>query len=511
MSALAPRMLAFAACATLVCGCGGGRAFKAAASLSEGRPVRVFTAVPAELDDEPFRATPPARTSDKARPLPSPAEVHLSNGVRVVMLERHDFPSISMAFVLDRGAAAAPPGVAALYAEALTGTSAEYKSGEAWEYLSFVGGSVATYAWRDATMLQVTAVTPLFVSALSRAAPMFTNPELESDDLEDARTQLAARQAENGEEPSDVAHDALYAAVFPALHPYAVPIYGLPARAKRGANADARQRVQERATDAAVRAFRDGTLAADRVSVACVGDFKPALIQKVLENALGKLPKHATAPAPTFPPVPPNGGRKVTIIDRPGSVQSSVAIGWPGPRGSERDVVALDVLASATAGELSTRLNITVRKELGATYGVHMTATAMRDGGLIQIAASIDTARTVDAMKGLLAELGRLRTEPISAAELGAAKLRTYHDLEHSSTRGLARYLAYALAEDKPVAHAVTYNARIDVITAEEVRAAAEKWLAVGEARIVIVGDASRIADGLRSLDVGEVSVTTPR
>lgn len=502
------RVLALVSLITVTSACAGGRDFKAPKQLSEGRPSREVAAGEAETPDEPFRETPPARGSATPRPLPTPVEARLSNGVRVVMLERHDFPSISMVLVLDRGAAAAPPGVASLYAQALTGSSAEYKAGEAWQYLAFVGGSVTTGAGRDTTSLQVTALTPLFFSALSRAAPMFTQPELDGDDLEEARTHLAAEQAEEGEDPSDVANDALYATIFPAPHPYGVPVSGVPARGKPTRNAAAVKRVSDRATDAAVRAFRDGMLAADRVSVACVGDLNRDAMLRVLEKTLARLPAHATAAPAAFPPVSTAGGRRVLVIDRPGAVQSSVAIGWPGPRAADTSVVALDVLASATAGDLSTRLNLTVRKELGATYGVRMHVADLRDGGLIKVSAAIDTERTVTAVKGILDELARLRTEPISAGELGGAKLRTYLDLEHSSTRGLARYLAHAMADGKPVAHAVTYNARVDVVSADDLRAAAERWLSPDQARIVIVGDASRIADGLRGLGIGDVTVT---
>jgi zinc protease len=111
----------------------------------------------------------------------------------------------------------------------------------------------------------------------------------------------------------------------------------------------------------------------------------------------------------------------------------------------------------------------------------------------------------------MLQELERLRVEPLSPAELGAAKLRAYADLERGSTRGLARYLAHAIVEGLPPAHVVTHNARVDAVTAEAVRAAAEKYLAVDEVRIVVVGDASRIVEGLRTLGVGDVSVVSLR
>jgi zinc protease len=159
----------------------------------------------------------------------------------------------------------------------------------------------------------------------------------------------------------------------------------------------------------------------------------------------------------------------------------------------------------------ASRLNVTVRKELGASYGVHMSAVGLRAGGIVTIAAAIDTARTVEALRGLFKELDRLRTEALTAAELGAAKLRTYHELERGSTRGLARYLAHAIAEDLPHAYVVTHNARVDVVTAEAVRAAAARYLGADDAHVVIVGDASSLVAGLKTLGIGDVSLAAPR
>ncbi len=276
------RVLALLAVALLGTACVSERTFKASRTLTEERPARHLRMPPGEMPDQPFRSEPPDRSATKPRPLATPTEARLSNGVRVLMLERHDFPSISAVLVLDRGAVAA-------------------------------GG---------------------------------------------------------------------------------------------------------------VRVFRDESLSADHVGVACAGDFKPAWLLGALEKQLGNLPKHSLGAAPSLP-APVKTGRAVIVIDRPGATQSAVVIGWPGLPADDRSHAPLDVLASATAGELASRLNITVRRELGASYGVRMSATSLRSGGVVQIAAAVGTAKTRDAVKGMLVEVEKLRAEPLSDGELTAAKART--------------------------------------------------------------------------------------
>ena len=481
----------------MLAGCDPARSFRAAKTVQEIRPAHELRLAPGTLGEEPFRTEPPHPTRVRPRVLPAPKEVRLSNGIRVVMLERHEFPSASAVLVLGRGSVAAAPGVAAVYTEALTGDSDEYKAGEAFDYLAFVGGRVDTRAWQEAVAFQVTALAPLLVSALSHAAPMFASPLLTGDALDEARTHIAAAHDAARDDPETIAEETLRAQLFPAPSPYGVPIYSVPGG--------------DGVSNRAARDFRAQHLVAENVSVACAGDLSPTVIEKALETALGKLPTRSAAPAPPSAPIPRAGTRKVVVIDRPGASQTRVAIGWPGPQASDPGALTLEVLAAASGGHLSSRLNLLVRKELGATYGVRMSSEPLRDAGVIEISAAIETGRTVDALEGLFFQLERLRTEALAEGELTNAKLRSLYDLEQSNSRGLALVLARSLAAGEPSTQVVSHNTRVDAVTAEDVRASAEKWLGPAEARVVIVGDAARIVDGLRALGIGEVTVTAAR
>lgn len=205
--------------------------------------------------------------------------------------------------------------------------------------------------------------------ARRRATPMFVTPALETEDLEKARTHLAADRAEAADDPAVVASEALFASVFPPPHPYGVPVSG-------GLLATS-------STNGGLRAFRDESLSAEHVSVACVGDFKPAWLLAALEKTLGKLPNHALGTAPSLP----------TLVK-------------------------------------------TGRKGLGASYGVRMSAAPLRSGGIVRITAAVDTAKAAAAVRGLLGDVERLRTEPLTDAELAAAKSRTMLVFDGEASRG---------------------------------------------------------------------------
>jgi zinc protease len=477
------------ALATLACG--SARSFHASEPVAEAP--RAVTVAPGDADDEAFREKPPAAFARRKRTLIAPTEARLSNGVRVVMIERHDFPTIATVFVLGRGAYAAPPAVASVYANAITGTSRLYKSRDAWEYLRFVGANVAASAQPGAIYLHATSLSPFLRSALSRAAPMFAAPALTGDDLDRARAVLVADRQSAHDDAPVVAFELLYARLFPAPHPYGVPLGGATI-------ADV-----QAARNGVVESFRDANLAAENVSVVAVGDFKPAQLIHVLEDVLGELPKKKTS-APSLedtPAAPP----RVVIVDRPGAAQSNVAIGWRGPAVGQRDHTALSLLAVATGAGLSSSLNVMIRKELGASYGVQMRVRGSRGSGSIDITAAIETPRTAEAVRGILAEAGRRGAAPLSPAELSVAKSRADYHVESGSNVGLAYMFASAIAEELPLSFVTARSERIEAISTEDIRGAAQRWLAPKIAQIVVVGDAARIAEDLRALDAGPVEV----
>lgn len=468
------------------------------ASVTDKRASRAVAMTPGDATDEDaLRAAPPAPLSPRRIPHGTLRDETLPSGVRVVTLERHDFPAVSCAFVLDRGAAAVPAGAARVYAAALVGSSRSFARDDALSYLRFVGATLRPRAAQDGVVLQVTALSPLAVSALSRAAPMFLAPSLDDDDVERARVLVAADRSADGDAPARRAKEALFAALFPPPHPYGAPI--------DGGGADALRRV---APDT-VAALRDLHLSPTHVAIACAGDLQHDRLVRVLAAHVAALRPKPERPLPDRA-APRPGPARVVVVDRPGAAQSNVALGWLGPRASDRDALALDVLSAATAAGLSSRLNLSVRKELGATYGVHMRLVRMREAGAITVRAAIETARTGPALRAILDGIDALRAAPLGPEELASAKLRVGFEDEGGSIAGVASALADAIILGRPAADALGEQAHIDALDAETVRAAAARWLTREGARLVVVGDAAKIAKDLGPLGLGEVDVVRP-
>jgi zinc protease len=475
--------------------CGGATTYPAAKSLSEGPPLRPFEQGAAEA--APVAKDAPRASAWKSASFDVPMERRLANGIRVILAPKHDFPTATVLFVLDRGASSAPPGVAALYARALWGDSDAYDLEDAAACVRFVGATTHETATDDAVIMQVSALSPLLASALTRTAPMFVSPHFDGKSLDRARASFTAN--EETDAPARTARKTLRARLYPSPHPY-----GRPASLVGSADVAAIKKD-------ALASFRDMYLTTERLHVVATGDFDPDALVRTLDKLLTKVPKKSAVSAPALPDVKSSCGGSITIIDRPDSVQSSIAIGWQSVAAAAPERVAFEVLSAATGGWLSSRLNLTVRKELGASYGVHASLVAWRDGGTFEVTSAVDTARTAEALAGMIRETDRLRAEPLAADELETAKTKALIGDEDRESGSLAYRLAHAAAEGLPADAVTRRAARVDALSAEEIRGAADNWLAPAKRCIVVVGDAATIAPAISSLGLGSVAVEKKR
>jgi zinc protease len=454
-------------------------------------PARIERVITAPLGDntpeEEFRSQPPPALGRRPRRLGSPIVVRLPNGARLVMLERHDFPSVATVFALDRGASAAPGAVAAMYRHAMTGTSEANTRMDAFMHLQYMGASVATEVSQGGVFLYTRSLTPFFAVSLSYVGPMFAAPALWQSDVDRARNELSADRQLRHRSKAALANEYLVARLFPAPSPFGVPVEGV---------AGAQLNVIGRE---ALIAFRDQNLAAENVVAVCVGHIAPDEVPAVIADALKSLPTKKT-PRPAVPDAAPLPARLV-IVNRPGAVQSDIAIGWRGPTASDRAFTALEILAAAKGADLSSSLNALVREELGATYGVRMRTHSWRSSGAVLVTAAVETRRTADALRIILRDIERSRAEPMDERSLGIAKSHVDADLETGTNQGIARQIAQAIVDGQPPSFVTDRHARVEAVSAEAVMQASERWLAQSP-HIVVVGDASRIAEELGTIGI---------
>ncbi len=442
------------------------------------------------------RVGPPAPWS-----FPAPVLGQLPNGVRVVAFDVPGALLAAVTVVVDAPLTDEPAereGVATIVANTLDeGTAA--RTGEQFsDEVALLGADYAASAGRSATYLTLDVATASLAAGLALVAEALTTPAFpEAEVTRHVALRLAAIEHQDSIAAYRAAR-ALDAACFAA-----------GSRASRPGGGTAATVASITRDDAA--AWYAGSFAPYRTTVVVAADLRGTDPLTLLDEALGGwgVPASASsAPATAAAGAPEPVAPSVRVVDRPGSVQSALALGLAGPDRSAPDWPALLVAAHALGGGLSSRLMRSLREDLGYTYGIAARFAPFRAGGQFAVSTAVDTANTGPALEQIRLVVDGLRDGGLTSAErddavdfyLGASPLR------FQTARALVDQAAGLVGDGMPADWLNVLRSAMPQVTADGASAAFAAAVPSPLA-VVVVGDASVVADPVRALALGELTV----
>ena len=261
-------------------------------------------------------------------------------------------------------------------------------------------------------------------------------------------------------------------------------------------------------TPADLVAFHAANVVPSGATVAIAGDLSDLDVASEIEQALGSWSGGAAEPVEPREAARALEATRVVFLDRPGSVQTEFYVGCPGPDHSVEDGWApYQVLGFVVGGSPSARVDAVLREEKGFTYGIRSGFRPRRRGGMFLTSGSVRADSTVEAL-GLLLDILDTAREGFTAQETKAG-------VDFIGRTAPGRYAtADAVAEE---AAGLSLEGLTTDFTTENLLALAEVDAASlaaaygryvnGEWTVVVVGDASLYAEGVRALDRGELTV----
>lgn len=428
---------------------------------------------------------------------PAPVLGRLVNGVRIVAFDVPGAALGAVSVVVDAPLAdepAAREGVATIVANTLDeGTAA--RTGEQFsDEVALLGADYGASVGRSATVLTLDVAAAELPAGLALVAEALTTPAF--PDAEVSR-HVALRLAGIAQQDSVASHRASRA--------LAAACFAPSERASRPGGGTAATVAPVTRTD--VAEWYAAAFTPRRTTVVVAADLAGTDPLDLVDRALGSWEAGSAGPSPE-PVAPASVAASVTVLDRPGSVQSALALGLAGPDRSAPDWPSLLVAAHALGGGISSRLMQSLREDLGYTYGIGARFAPFRAGGQFVVSTAVDTATTGPALDQIRAVVDAFRSGGLRADErddavdfyLGASPLR------FQTARALVDQAAGLLADGLPADWLNVLRAALPAVTAE---GAAEAFAAaVPELAVVVVGDAETVADPVRALGLGEVTVT---
>ncbi|MBZ4375729.1 pitrilysin family protein [Corallococcus sp. AS-1-6] len=366
---------------------------------------------PAAAPEAPATPAPTPPLSTKGVTLPETTSVTLKNGVRLLLVEKHELPLVSFSAWLKGGAVTDPAGkegLAALTAELLQKGAGSRNAQQFADAVDGVGGELEVVPAREALVLNgsfQSRDTALMVELLS---DMLVRPRFDAQELEKARA-LRVSEIASAKDGDPRALIGVYfnAFHFPA-HPYGGSAVGSEASLPGISRAD-------------VLGWAKANLGGDRLILSVVGDFDAKQLAAKLEAALGGWAP-AAQPLAAVPPTAPTKGRHVLLVDKPDATQTYFAIGNTGIRRTDPDRVVAELGNTVLGGRFTSLLNTELRVKTGLTYGARSSLAPALQPGTVVLTSYTQTDSTGRAIDLALDVLARYRQDGMDDATLASAK-----------------------------------------------------------------------------------------
>ena len=435
--------------------------------------------------------------------VPEHERLSLGNGAVLILVPRRDVPLVAFNTVLRGGGLADPasrPGVASLVAGLLEKGAGERNAYAFADVVEGVGGSFGALADPEAIIVRGQFLARDQQLMMELLADALLRPTLDGEELDD----LAARHIElikaaKDSDPAELIGTYGRALLF-ADHPYGRPVFGSEASLAATDRED-------------VLRYYDGQFGAERLILVLAGDIDADLLARMAAESFSRWPQTSVA-APTLARPHALAGRRVLLVDFPGSAQTYFWIGNVGVEKRYPRRAALDLVNTLFGGRFTSLLNTELRIKSGLSYGARSSFARGSVPGEFSLRSFAQTENTGRALDLALQTLERLRQEGVTPEMLASARgyMLGQYPLGLETAADWAAMLAEIELYRLGRSYVDDYPAQLAAVGVAEAHAVIEEaFPSADSVAIVAIGDAARIRGALAEYGpVSQMSLTDP-
>jgi len=425
--------------------------------------------------------------------LEDPQRFELKNGLKVLVVENHKLPRVSVQLRIDN-----PPiaegdksGVSTLTGSLLGNGSTSISKDDFNEEIDFLGarlnfGSQSAFA---------SSLSKYFPRILELMADAGINPNFTQEEFDKEKSKLITSLKAQEKDVKAIAGRVQSALAYGQDHP----------------NGEfTTEATVNNVTLGDVKKFYSNYFVPANAYLVIIGDVNFEETKKLVETHFTPWTK-AVPPSFQFSKPTDVQYTQISFVDVPNAVQSEISV---------QNLVDLkmkddDYLSGLMANEIlggggEGRLFLNLREDKGYTYGSYSGLGNDKHGpSRFRAVASVRNAVTDSSVVELLKEIDKIRETPVTAEELKNTKAkyvgRFVLALENPET--IARYALNIETEDLPKDFYKTYLENINAITVADVQNAAKKYFSSDNARVVVTGKGSEVLENLEKVSVNGKTV----
>ena len=426
---------------------------------------------------------------------PPVPEQTLSNGLRVLTVEDHHLPRVSVRLACEAGRICSPNHNLSLSPVALE-LLKEGADGRSSRQISTLMDQLAiqyhTHLQMEYCQLSINVLEGHLETALELLACLVRRPAFPQEELDRLKVLWRSELLAQRTQPAFLARERIFHTLY-AGHPYSR--VSIPPPHLQEAQ---RQEVSE----IHQRNYRPET-----ALLLLAGPLDPEQSYQLADRFFGSWASERSDVS-AFQPLPPGAQkRRIRLVHRPHSAQSKLVVAIRTLPRNHPHMMALRLGNQILGGGGSARLFLNLREDKGYTYGVYSALHGYRKDGALTINADVNTEATCESLSEIFRELEILGASPPEVdelercrSEITGAYIRQMQTPALIGEMELVRRI-YQLPED----YYQTFIPRVRSTTVEEILHCCRRYLQADRSVIAVVADREEVEEELRSL--GEVQV----
>jgi zinc protease len=443
----------------------------------------------------PDRKTPPPLGKPKNLQLPQIQKFALPNGLKVILMEKHNVPLVQVNFLAQTGGFDDPQGkegLANIAMDLMDEGAGSFDALKLADEIEFLGASIQTYAGGFTSGVNCSAPVSKLDAALKLMSDIILKPTFPEQELDRVRKLRLNGLLTQYDEPTIIAQRAFDQLLFDKSLPYG-----------KAANEQSLKSI----TRDDLNSFHRSLMVGGNPTMIVVGDVERGSVESVLSKYFGQV-QVATVKKQPRPEPQQVKGRTIYLVDKPGAAQSVIRIGRIAAARNSPDYENIVVMNTILGGSFTSRLNTNLRETHGYAYGARSGFSFWSVASPFTASSSVQTDVTGPALGEFFNEFNNM-IKALPDADLIRGK--NYEALgyagEFETNSQIAGALADMVVNNLPDNYFNTYVERVLAVDKKGVEAAAKKYVVPGNVLVVIVGDRSKVEEGINKLKLGKVTV----
>ena len=438
-----------------------------------------FTASYAQIDRSKQPKPGPAPEIN----LQEPETFSLKNGLKVMVVENHKLPRVSIQLTLDN-----PPvlegekaGVQSLTGSLMGNGSKSISKDDFNEEVDFLGARLNF----GATSAFASSLSKYFPRILELMADAAINPNFTQEEFEKEKAKLITGLKTEENDVSAIARRVQNALAYGKNHP-------------RG-EYETEETVNNVTLLDVENFYRDYFVPANAYLVV-IGDIEFDQVKELVTKNFTPWTK-AVPPSLSYSDPKDAQYTQINFVDMPNAVQSEISVqNLVDLKMKDEDYLDALIANRILGGGAQARLFLNLREDKGYTYGSYSGIGDNKYGPTtFRATASVRNMVTDSSVVEILKEIDKISSQPVTAEELANAKAKYVGNfvmaLERPQT--IANYALNIETEGLPKDFYKTYLERINAVSIDDVQKASKKYFSSSNARVVVAGKGSEVLENL--------------